>query len=96
MGFGNEPISVFGDWGSLRKPGMLAATEAKSGDGSGFLDLGAQARLRFSCVLRPVSEVVTDILPKRAVNEDTSTLQFADGLSFLAGGVSLNCVIRVF
>ena len=72
---------------------MLAATGDKSGDSSGFLDLGA---LAYSCVLRPVSEVVTDILPRRVVNEDTSTLQFANGFLFLAGDVSLNSVTRVF
>jgi hypothetical protein len=90
MGFADETISVFGDWGFWGKSDMLAATGDKSGDGSGFLDPGAQAYLRLSCVLRPSSEVVTDILPKRAVNEETSTLQFATGFLFLVDGVSLN------
>ena len=85
--FANETIPVFGDWAFWGKPDMPAATGDKSGDGSGFLDLGGQVYLRFSCDLRPTSEVVTDILPKRAVNEDTSTLQFANGL---VDGVSLN------
>jgi hypothetical protein len=53
MGFADETISVFGDWGFWGKSDMLAATGDKSGDGSGFLDPGAQAYLRFSCVLRP-------------------------------------------
>lgn len=88
MDFADETISVFGDWG---KPDILAATGGKSGDGSGFL---AQVYLGLSCGLRPASEVVTDILPRRAVN--TSTLQFANGFFFLVDGVSLNCVTRVF
>ena len=88
----DEPISVFGDWAFGGRPDMLAATEDASGDGSGFLDPEARSHLQFPCVLRPASEVETDILPKRAVNEDTSTLQFANGL---AGDVSLNCVTRV-
>jgi hypothetical protein len=89
--FADETISVFGDWS---KPDMLAATGDKSGDGSGFLNLGAQVYLRLSCGLWPASEVVTDILPRRAVS--TSTLQFATGFLFLVDGVSLNCVTRVF
>ena len=83
--FADESISVFG------KPDMLSVTGDKSGDGSGFL--GAQVYFRLSCGLRPAS-VVTDILPRRAVN--TSTLQFANGFLFLVAGVSLNCVTRVF
>ena len=86
MDFADETISVLGDWGSLREPGMLAATGDKSRD-SGFLDLVARVYLWFSCALRPVAEVVTDILPKREVNADISTPQCANGL---AGGVSLN------
>ena len=82
--FADKTISVFGDWG---KPDMLAGTGDKSGDGSGFLDLGAQVYLQLSCGLRPSSELVTDNLPRRAVNEDTSTLQFANDL---VAGVSLN------
>lgn len=89
----DKSISVFGDWAFKGKRDMLAATGDASGDRSGFLDLEAPSYLRFSCVLRPASEVETDILPRRAVNEDTSTLQFANGL---VGGVSLNCVTRVF
>ena len=91
--FVDKTISVFGDWG---KPDMLAATGDKSGDDSSFLYLGAQVYLWSSCGLRPASEVATDILPRRAVNEDTSTLQFANGFLFLVDGVSLNCVTRVF
>jgi hypothetical protein len=72
---------------------MLAATGDKSEDG---LDLGAQVYLWFSCGSRPASEVITDIFPRRAVNEETSTLQFANGFLFLVNGVSLNCVTRVF
>ena len=90
MGFADEAISVICDRGSGDKPDMLAVTGDKNGEGSGFLDLAVQAHLRFSCVLGPVSEVVTDIFPKRASNEDTSTLRFANCLSFLADGVSLN------
>jgi hypothetical protein len=93
--FADETISVFGDWGSdWGKPDMLAVTGDKTGDGSGFLDLGIQVYLRSSCGLRPASEVVTDSLLRRAVN--TSTLQFTNGFLFLADGVSLNCVTRVF
>ena len=88
--FADETISVFGDWDFWGKPDMLAATGDKSRDGSGSLDLGAQMYLRFSCILRPASEVVTDILLRRAVNEETSTLQFATGFLFLVDGVSLN------
>jgi hypothetical protein len=66
---------------------MLAETGDTSGDSSGFLDLKAQVYLRLSCVLKSASEVVTDISPRRAVNEDTSTLQFANDLT---DGVSLN------
>ena len=69
---------------------MLAATGDESGDSSGFLNLGAQMCSRFSWVLRPTSEVVRDILPRRAVNEDTSTLHFANSFLFLIDGVSLN------
>lgn len=76
MGIADE---AFGDWGFGGDPDMLAATGDKSGDGSGFFVLGARA-----------SGVVTDILPRRAVNEDTSTLQFANSFLFLTGGVSLN------
>ena len=90
MGFACDTTSLFGDWGFGGKPDVLAATEDESGDGSGFLDLGAQAHLRFSCVFRPSSDVVTDSLSKRASNEDTSTVRFANCLSFLAGGVSLS------
>lgn len=85
--FADEIISVFGDWG---KPDMLAATGDKNGDGSGFLDMGAQVYSRFSWVLRPASEVVRDILPRRAVNEDTSTLHLANGFLFLVDDESLN------
>ena len=91
MDFADETISVFGDRG---KPDMLAATGDKIGDGSGFLDLKAQVCLGLSCGLRPASEVVTDIFPRRAVNR--STLLFANGFLFLVDGVSLNCVTRVF
>jgi hypothetical protein len=91
MDFADETVSVSCDWD---KPDMLAATGDKSGDGSGFLDLGAQVYLRLSCRLRPASEVVTDILLRRAVN--ISTLQFANGFLFLVDGVSLNCVTGVF
>ena len=66
--FADKP--AFGDGG---KPDTLAVTAGNSGDGSGFLDLGALGYLQFSCALRPASEVVTDILPRRVVNEDTST-----------------------
>ena len=90
MDFANGTISVSGDWGFGDGSDMLPATGDASGDGSGFLDLGVQAHLRFSCVLRPASDIVTDILPKRAGNEDTSTQWFTNCLSFLAGGVSLN------
>ena len=90
MGFSDETISVICDRDFGGKPDMLAATGDGSGDGSGFLELGVQAYLWFSCVLGPVSEVVTDIFPKRASNEETSTLRFANGLSFFAGDVSLN------
>jgi hypothetical protein len=84
MGFADEAISVFGDWGFWGDPDpdMLAAIGDKSGDGSGFFNLGAWAHL--------ASGVATDILPRRAVNEDTSTLQFANSFLFLADGVSLN------
>ena len=85
--FTDGTISVFGGWGFGGKPDVLAATGDTSEDGSGFLESEAQAYLRFSCVLRSASEVVTDILPRRAVNEETSTLQSTNGL---AGGVSLN------
>jgi hypothetical protein len=87
MDFADETISVFCDWD---KPDVLAATGDKSGDGSGFLDPEAQVYLRLSGGLRSASEVVTDILPKRAGNEDTSTLQFVNGFLFLEDGVSLN------
>jgi hypothetical protein len=90
VGFADETISVFGDWAFWGKPDMLAATEDKSGDGSGLFDLGSQVYLRFSCGLRLASEVVTDILPRRAVNEETSTLQFATSFLFLVDGMSLN------
>ena len=93
MDFADEVVSMFGDWGKLD---VLAATGDKSGDGSDFLDLWAQVYLRFSCGLGLASEVVTDIFPRRAVNEDTSTLQFANGFLFLVDGVSFNCVTRVF
>ena len=96
MGFADETGSVIRDWGFAGKPEMQAATGDERGDGSGILDVGVQAHLRLSCVLGPVSEVVTDILPTRASNEDTSTLRLANGLSFLAGGVSLNWVTRGF
>jgi hypothetical protein len=96
MGFADETISVIGDWGFGGNPDMLAVAGDEGKGGSGFLDLGVQAYLRISCVLRPASEAVTDILPRRAVNKDTSTLQFPNGLPFLAGGVNLNCVTRVF
>lgn len=96
MDFAEETITVFGDWDFWGKPDMLAATGDKSGDGSGSLDLGAQAYLQFSCVLRPASEVVTDILLSRAVNKGTSTLQFANGFLFFADGESLKRVTRVF
>ena len=90
MGFADETISVVGDWGFVGKPDMLAVSGDEGRGCSGFSDLGVQAYLWFSCILSPASEVVTDILPRRAVNEDTSTLQFPNGLPFLAGGVSLN------
>ena len=83
-----DEISVFGELGLGGKLDMLAATGDKSGDNSGFLGVLALAYLQVSCALKSASEVVTDISPKRAVNEDTST--FANGLSFLTGVVSLN------
>ena len=89
MGFADKTISIIGDWGLGGKPDTLAVTGDESGDGSGLSDLGVQVCLRFSCVSTLASEVVTDILPRRAVNADTSTLQFANGFSLLAGGVSL-------
>ena len=87
MGFVDETISVFGDRGIGGKPDVLAAT---GDNGSGFLDPGAQVYSRFTWVLRPASEVVRDILPRRAVNEDTSTLHFANSFLFLVDGVSVN------
>jgi hypothetical protein len=48
MDFADETVSVFGDRGSRGKPDRLAATGDKSGDTSGFLDLGAHAYLWFS------------------------------------------------
>ena len=86
-GFTDGTISVFDGWGFGGKPDILAATGDTSGDGSGILDMEALAYLRFSCVSRPDSEVVMDILPRRVDNKDTSTLQFANDLM---GGVSLN------
>lgn len=71
MDFVDETISVFGDWGSEGKPDILAASGDTGRDSSGILDLGAQAYLRFSCVSRSPSDVITDIFPRRAVNEDT-------------------------
>ena len=90
MGFADETISVVGDWGFGGNPDMLGVTEDEGRGGSGCLDLGVLAYLWISCVLWPASKAVTDILPRRAVNEDTSTLQFPNGLPSLAGGVSLN------
>lgn len=90
MSFADEAISVFGDWGFAGKPEMLVVTGDKKGDGSSILDLEAKAYLRFFCVLRLASESVTDILPRRAINEDTSTQPFASGLSFLTDVVILN------
>ena len=90
MGFADGAISVIGDRGFGDKPDMVAVTGDESGNGPGFLGIGARVHLRFSCVLGPVSGVVIDILPKRASNEDTSTLRLVNCLSFLAGGVSLN------
>ena len=87
MDFADEAISVFGGSGFGDKLDMLTATGDTSEDGS---DLGVPAYLRIFCVLKPASEVATDILPKRASNEDTLTLRFANGLSFLAGGLSFN------
>ena len=48
MGFADEIISGFGGWGFGGKPDMLAAAGDTSGDGSDFLNLGAQAYSRFS------------------------------------------------
>ena len=96
MGFADETISVICDWGLGGKPEVLVVSGDESRDGPGFLDLGAQAHLRLSWVLGPVSEVATDIFPKWASNEDTSTLPFANCLSFLTGSVSLNWVTRFF
>lgn len=74
MDFADETASVFGGWDSMGKPDVLAATGDKSRDISGLLDLGAWTYLQLSCIIRPVSEVVTDILSRRVVNEDTLTL----------------------
>ena len=90
IGFADEATSLFGDWSFGGRPDVLVATEVESGDGSGFLDLRAHAHLPISCILRPASEVATDISPKGASNEDTSTRRFENCLSFLAGGVSLS------
>jgi len=96
MDFTDETTSEFFDWEFRDEPDMPAVTGDKSGGASDVLKLGAQAHLRFSRVLRPASGVVTDILPRMAVNDGISTLQFATEFSFLADGVSLNWVIRVF
>ena len=88
-GFAGD-TSLFMDWGFGGKPEVVAATEVEDRDGSGFLDLRVQEHLRLSCVLRPASEVVIDILPKRASSEETSTLRFENCFSFLAGGMSLS------
>ena len=90
MDFADETITVLGEWGFGGKPDVLAATGDKSGNSSGFLGLGTQVYSLFSWVLESASEIVRDILPKRAVNEDTSTLHFANGFLFLVDGVSLN------
>ena len=97
MGFTDETTSEFFDWEFRGEPDVLAVTGDKSGGASDVLNLGAQAHLwGFSKVLWPAPGVVTDILPKTVVNDGTSTLQLATDFSFLADGVSLNWVIRVF